>query len=513
MKKFRDVHQNQLMLLPPSLDEFIDENHMVRVLDSLVDRITSKSLEDIFIGGGTPSYHPRMMLKVILYAYIRQLYSCRKIAKALREDLSFMWLSGLSHPDFNTVNRFRSDYLRGILEDVYSELLLFLESEGYINLEDYFVDGSKFEANAGKHSYVWKKNTERYKEAVKERVHTLFEEIDDLNAEEDLKFGDDDLPERGAHSEITVKDIQEAAESINEKLQNEPDKKKARSLKSRAKKLEKEAEKLAKYEDQETKLAGRNSYSKTDTDATFMRMKDDRLRAAYNVQLSTSNRFIVNYSVSQNASDSSSFPAHLFRIVERGEKFIPDTFTGDRGYGTQENYSLLSEHGIENYLKFASFHYEQRRSFQQNKFHRDNMIYDEQQDCYYCPADKALNYKEDRSRRTATGYVTRQRVYQCEDCRGCLYTNECKRGDGNRTVQTNPELERFKADARENLNSEKGLQLRKRRGSEVETPFADLKENQKFTKFSLRGLEKVDHELGLLSMAFNIRKYVGMMAN
>lgn len=513
MKKFREVHQDQLLLLPPSLDEFIDKHHLVRVLDALIDRIASTSLENIFSGGGAPSYHPRMMLKVILYAYIRMIYSCRKIAKALREDLPFMWLSGMSHPDFNTVNRFRSEYLRDILEDVYIELLLFLESEGYIDLEDYFVDGSKFEANAGKYSYVWKKNTERYKKAVKERVHKLFEEIDEINAEEDEKYGDADLPERGEHSDVTVEDIKKAAEAINERLKEEPDKRKARSLKSRAKKLEQEAEKLAKYEDQEKKLAGRNSYSKTDVDATFMRMKDDTLRAAYNVQLSASNGFIVNYSVSQNASDSASFPAHLSRIIARGEKFIPKTYTGDSGYGGEENYSLLSEYEIKSYLKFSTFHYEQRRSFKGKKFHRDNMRYDDRQDCYYCPANRALAFKEERTKRTATGYEVHYRLYQCKDCGGCPYAKECKRGDGNRTIQISPKLEQYKAEARENLNSEKGWELRKKRGNEVETPFGDLKSNQKFTKFSLRGLPKVDHELGLLCMAYNIRKYVGMSKN
>ena len=426
MKKFKDVHQNQIMLLPPSLDDFIDKNHLVRILDSLVDRITSKSIEDIFSGGGSPSYHPRMMLKVILYAYIRQIYSCRKIAKALREDLSFMWLSGLSHPDFNTVNRFRSDYFRDILEDVYSELLLFLESEGYIDLKDYFVDGSKFEANAGKYSYVWKKNTERYKASVKQRVEKLFREIDELNAEEDEKYGENDLPERGEHADITVKGIEKVAETINEKLGTEPDKKKARSLKSRANKLQKEAEKLAKYEDQELKLAGRNSYSKTDTDATFMRMKDDTLRAAYNVQISTSNQFIVNYSVSQNASDSSSFPAHLSKIVKRGKAFIPDTYTGDCGYGSEENYSLLSEYGITSYLKYFSFHLEQRRKYRENKFRRENMRYDEKQDVYNCPAEKVLRYKQDKFKKTATGYITQHRVYECEDCQESLPAAECK---------------------------------------------------------------------------------------
>lgn len=495
------------MLLPPSLDDFIEENHLVRILDSILDRITSKSLENIFSGGGTPSYHPRMMLKVILYGYVRQIYSCRKIAKALREDLSFMWLSGLSRPDFNTVNRFRSNYLRDILEEVYSELLLFLESEGFIDLKDYFVDGSKFEANAGKYSYVWRKNTERYKALVKQRVHKLFDEIDRLNAEEDQKYEGKDLPERGEQSDITVKDIEDAAEAINQKLSHEPNKQKARSLKSRANKLSKEAEKLSKYEDQESKLTGRNSYSKTDTDATFMRMKDETLRAAYNVQISTNNHFIVNYSTSQNAADSSSFPAHLSQIVNRGTKFIPETYTGDRGYGNEENYTLLAQHNIKSYLKYNTFHYEQTHRFRQNIFHRDNMSYSQQQDCYYCPSDKMLKYRETRTRKTATGYLTRQRVYECEDCTGCHYAQECKKGKGNRTVRINIALEKLKSASRENLNTEKGLNLRRRRGNEVETPFGDIKKNQKFTRFSLRGLDKVNHELGLMCLAYNIRKY------
>ena len=217
MKKFREIHQNQPTFLPPSVDEYIDKHHLVRIFDALINRIIPKTLENLFSGGGTPSFHPRMMLKVILYAYIQQKYSCRKIAKALREELPFMWLSGSSRPDFNTVNRFRSVYFRNILEDIFSELLLFLDSEGYINLKDYFVDGSKFEANAGKFTYVWKKNTVRYKAAVKQRVQKLFQEIEEINAEEDKKYGENDLPERGQQSEITVKEIQEAADNINRK--------------------------------------------------------------------------------------------------------------------------------------------------------------------------------------------------------------------------------------------------------------------------------------------------------
>ena len=277
--------------------------------------------------------------------------------------------------------------------------------------------------------------------------------------------------------------------------------------------MSKEAEKLRKYEDQEVKLAGRNSYSKTDPDATFMRMKNDTLRAAYNVQISTSNQFIVNYSVSQNASDSASFPAHLQKIVNRGEKFIPDSLTGDCGYGNLENYSLLDKYGIKNYLKFSTFHYEQRRKFRENRFHRDNMRYDKDKDRYYCPSGKPLVFKDTCIRKTSTGFHSHERIYQCQDCSICLFAQDCKKGDSNRTVRVNLELERYKDRARENLNSERGLKLRKRRGNEVETPFADFRKNQKFDRFSLRGEDKVDHELGLMSLAFNIRKYSKMIKN
>jgi hypothetical protein len=239
------------------------------------------------------------MLKVILYAYCLKIFSCRQIARAIRQDVTFMWLTGMQRPTFNTINRFRTDYFRNILEDVFTKLLDFLNGKGYISYTDFFVDGTKLEANAGKYTHVWRKNTERYKTGVKERIKELLREIDKINQEEDEKYGDSDLPERGEESEVTSEEIKVIAKEINEHLSEITDKQKKRKLKSTATRLEKEADKLSKYEGQEELLNNRNSYSKTDPDAPFMRLKDERLRAAYNIQVSTENQFIANYSSSK----------------------------------------------------------------------------------------------------------------------------------------------------------------------------------------------------------------------
>jgi len=181
MKKYKNCHQHQYQLLPPSLEELIDAKHLVRVVDTFVSTLSASIWDQVFTGGGAPSYHPQMMLKIILYSYSCQIYSCRQIAKAVRQDVTFMWLAGMQQPNFNTINRFRSEYFRAILESVFTELLDLLQQKGYVSFSDFFVDGSKLETDAGRHTHVWKKNTHRYKAAVQDRVKQLFNDIDKVH--------------------------------------------------------------------------------------------------------------------------------------------------------------------------------------------------------------------------------------------------------------------------------------------------------------------------------------------
>jgi transposase len=175
---FKPYHQNQVMALPPSLEELIPSNHQVRLINMIIERLNVEPLIKDYQGGGTSSYHPKMLLKVLIYGYTQHLYSSRRIAKALRENINFMWLAGGNRPDFRTINRFRSSRLKGTIEEVFTAVVEFLIDEGLVNLQDYFLDGTKIEANASRYSYVWKKTTQRLQAKLQEQVHEVMQQIE-----------------------------------------------------------------------------------------------------------------------------------------------------------------------------------------------------------------------------------------------------------------------------------------------------------------------------------------------
>lgn len=499
-KKFKENHQGQAVLFPQSLDERIPENDIVRVVNSIVNELDISHLLKKYKGGGASAYHPRMMLKVLLYAYLKKLYSCRKIAQALRENIYFMWLSGNSMPTYKTINNFRSGILRDEIKTIFESLVRFCVKEKYVDLEELYVDGTKMEANANKYTPVWRKNTERYKDRVQERVQEVLEEVEKINNEEDQIYGDKDLPEKGEH--IDSGELNRKINELSERINNDTNKKKARALSKQRTKLKNEHKKLRKYEKQEELLNGRNSYSKTDPDATFMRWKDDRLLPSYNIQASSQNQIIVHYTIGQNASDQYEFESHLQAL---SDEFAPKAIVGDAGFGTHLNYMLLEEEEIEPYLKYSTF-YRETKSTNKNPFHRDNFKYDMDTDTFTCPDDRSLIFSHEEEYKLRNGKATFKRVYQSLNCKGCPYRDQCLQGAGNRTVNINPEWEDYKTKARSLLNSEKGIEYRKRRGIDIETVFGNIKENRSYRRFTLRGLEKVNIEFGLLAMVQNIAK-------
>jgi transposase len=251
-KKFKAYDPDQGMLLPPYLDDLIPEKHLVRVINRVMNSIRVENLYGQFKDLGCSSYHPLMMLKVIVYGYCQKIYSNRRIAQAMRQDVTFMWLSGMQTPGFRTVGRFRSEYLKDLMEDVFTDVLDLLHREKYVKFETYFVDGTLIEADANKHSHVWTKNTDRYKKAVKERVHGLLDEIERINKEEDSHYGEQDLEEMGEDSTLTSEKVLEVSDRINKKLEEKQDQKQTsaeRKVRSVAGKLAKESENLAKYEE------------------------------------------------------------------------------------------------------------------------------------------------------------------------------------------------------------------------------------------------------------------------
>ena len=180
---FKPYVMGQPSLLPQDLEEVIPKDHLVRVIEETIEKIDLSVIMKKYKGGGTSSYHPKMMLKVLVYAYTQRIFSSRQIAKGLRENVNFMWISGHNRPDFRTINDFRGKTMKGIIQEVFREVLELLIEAGYVKLEEYFVDGTTIEANARKHSYVWAKNTKRYKDQLGKKVEELLEEVERVNEE------------------------------------------------------------------------------------------------------------------------------------------------------------------------------------------------------------------------------------------------------------------------------------------------------------------------------------------
>jgi transposase len=181
---FKENKQHQLMALPPTLDELIAKNHPVRVVNDVLDKVDITKLLQQYKPGGTSSYHPRMLLKALVYAYINNIYSSRKIEEALQVNIHFMWLSGMSTPDHNTINRFRGKRLQETLRPIFTQVVELLCQEGLLSIKDLYTDGTKIEANANRYSFVWGNSIKTSKEKIKQQLNELWQYAQSIAASE-----------------------------------------------------------------------------------------------------------------------------------------------------------------------------------------------------------------------------------------------------------------------------------------------------------------------------------------
>lgn len=509
--KFKHYNQQQTILLPYSFDDLIPEKHPVRIVDHVVESINIQPLLKTYSKEGNPGYHPKMLLKVMLYAYMTNIYSSRKIELALRENINFMWLTSMTIVDHNTINRFRSDKLKENFKEIFKQVVLMLASEGLVNLKQIYTDGTKIEAQAGRYTFVWGNSIK----TNKAKMLTQLEEL--WNYAQSISNEDDPNPEPAEFKEISKEVIQKTVAKIDAKLSgNEKASSKAKA-KLRYIKNNFTAN-LEKYEKQETILGERNSYSKTDTEATFMRMKEDhmlngQLKPAYNTQISTQNQIIVHYTIHQNPTDYKTLKPHLENLEQTfGKKVFKKLkeITTDAGYGSEENYDYLEKKKLKAFVKYNTFEKEQDQNYQKKHkaFSKENLFYNQEEDYYVCPMGQKMIKTHETQKKTAAGYTQTLSHYQAQNCEGCSLRGQCFKAQGNRSIERNLNLERHKQRARELLLSEIGIQRRKQRSADVEPVFAQLKHNNGFRRFSLKGLQKVELEFGLMALGHNLRKKI-----
>ena len=508
---FKDYNQQQNWLFPPSIEELIPSDHPVRVVNGVVEQLDLNLLISEYSRDGQPSYHPKMMLKVMVYAYMDNTYSSRRIERAMRENINYMWLSGKQVADHNTIARFRSKKLKTIFRDIFKQVVLLLADEGLVTLKEVFTDGTKIESMAGRYTFVWGN-------AIKTRKKKMVEQLEDMwQYAQSIAEQEDKDPTPPDFKKIDKKKVEQTANKINKILSNNP--KAGQRQKAKMRYIEKNfASNLEKYEGQEEILAERNSYSKTDPDATFMRMKEDhmkngQLKPGYNVQISSESQFIIHYSLHQQTTDYHTLKPHLttYRFLYGS---TPDRVVADAGYGSEENYEYLEQNNVEAYIKYNTFDKEHKTYKSKKKvsgkddFHRDQLHYNEQEDYYVCPMGQRMEKQYDKKQKTTSGYIQHTSAYKAQNCNGCPLRGLCHKSAGNRTVQRNHRLERHRELVRERLTSELGTQKRIQRTADVEPVFAHIKSNRKFKRFTHKGIKKAELEFGLHALAHNLKKKV-----
>ena len=492
------------MVFPPNLDDLIGYDHPVRVINSVLEKVDISSIVEQYKPGGTSSYHPRMLLKVLVYAYVNNVYSSRKIAEAVQENIAYMWLAGMSRPDHNTINRFRGQRLQKSLQPVFTQVVLFLCEEGLLTIKDLYTDGTKIEANASRYSCVWGSSIEKNKKLIAEQVKELWQYAQKVVASE----MDDDTDPAG-FKKIDAQKVTETIEKINAALK---DKQVTPEIKEKLEQSTNWAADFEKYEQQEQLIGKeRNSYSKTDPDASLMRMKEDespmaKLKPGYNVQLSTSKQYVVTYSAHKTATDITTLINHL-KVHQQQYNQLPENVTTDGGYGSHENYQWLEDKKVRAFVKHRDFdRFENEEEQQSGRFRQDKLTYNSSKDEYTCPSGQPMSYVGGRTEKTTTGFVQHIRHYQAADCNGCPLRLQCHKSKENRIIHVNEEFTRLRKEAEELLKTEEGIQKSKQRCFDVEPVFANIKSNHNFRRFMLRGIEKVEIEIGLLALAHNLRK-------
>jgi transposase len=496
--------------LPIEIGVMIPADDSVRLLSMLMERMDYSKLYRAYERLARTETDPKNLFKVLVYGYMNWQYSSRKIERACRRDINFMYLlDGEPPPDHNTIARFRSTYLRSVMEDLFAQLVDLLSAEGELSLLNLFIDGTKLEAFSNRYTFVWGKRVE--KERAKLQVK-MKQELPPMAESLGVRFWVGEEIETRALAKF-LKRLQRKQTEDNVVFVYGTGKRKTPLQRA----MEKVTEYLSRqrgYEQDIRILNGRNSYSKTDHDATFMRMKEDHMRngqlkPGYNVTIGVDSEYIVEAIVTQDRSDGKT----LIPFMERIRRFGYQNITGDAGFESEENYTYLEENGQLAFIKPSNYEQSKTRKYKSDIGRRENMGYDEQNDRYTCSMGYPLVNIGVKKTKSAAGYPIETTIYECANCSGCPHKEKCIRPGGkkpleerSKRLQVSKTFLRQRAEAEARITSEEGILLRLNRSIQVEGAFGVLKEDMSFRRFLLRGKVKVNIEVLLLCFAYNVKK-------
>lgn len=445
-----------------------------------------------------PPYDPCKLFAVIAYAFSKHSGSLRKIEESIRYDLRFIYLMEGGIPSYVTISKFLNNIIVKHRSGIFAKITSAIIERYKIDTSDCFIDGTKLEANANKYKFVWRPTAAhaRLNERARELLSQYFEGVPEPKGMTSLKIANylsglgamiaerglkAEMPGKGHRAERIVKDYNALSRYLIKALEYE--------------------------EREETCGPGRNSYFKTDVDATAMCLKEDYysglgsdMHAAYNVQIIVSKGLVLDYYVSQDRNDTRAFKPALEKMLgDYGD--LPKRLCADSGYGSLGNYLYLKEKGIGNYVKYVSWQSEVSGKAQRLfKFDGESLV---------CLAGKSA--KPSAELRGRHPKRKGDRFYVIDGCKGCRRKSVCfalikDKKATSRVFETSPVLTAFKDEAMSNLLSPKGIEMRVNRSAQAEGAFGVIKQDMDYERVRRRGLEKVDLELMMTLLGYNIRK-------
>lgn len=500
--------------LPLELERMIPASDPVRLLSAFVEGMDLSELYRTYDRIRKNQASPRQMMKIVLYAAMNRIYSSRDIQRSCQRDINFMYLlEGMPVPDHATIARFVSLHFSRCSKELMTQMSEILYALGETSGKTIFIDGTKIESVSNKYTFVWKKSVIKNQNRLFEKINSFVGECEELYGIRTVY-----------NNRISLHTLKRLKKQLCRIRKEEGIVfvhgigKRKTMLQKTTEQLDEYLEKLKEYTKKLHTLGNRNSYSKTDPDATFMRMKEDamrngQLKPAYNIQHGVDSEYITWVDISAHPTDTLTLIPFL-KDMERHLSYKYSEIVADAGYESEENYLFIEENGQLAYIKPQNYEISKTRKYKKDISRRENMSYDAGRDCYICSAGKELTVTNERKSKTASGYVSVKTYYECSDCTGCPYKTECIKGNNCKTpmeerskvLQVAKKMTQKRAEDLKRITTEYGTMLRMNRSIQAEGSFADVKEDMNFRRYLYRGKDNALAESILLAMGRNLNK-------
>jgi transposase len=460
MEKFKPINNDQLFLLPPSVEDFVPADHLARVIKEVAETIDVSVIESRYSHLGQKSYHPHLLLKLLFYGYSIGVRSGRKIAAACESDTAFMYLANMYRPDFRTINDFRKDNIE-FVQTAFVHIVQLCKALGMCKAGLLIIDSTKLKANASADKSKTRAQYDQWLERIESDVKSMLQEAEQTDSNEDEQYGNnrgDELPEE-LRSKQKLKDkIQQALQSIKK---------------------------------------DKDRINLTDNDAKFMK-GNGTIDIHYSCQTAiTEDGIIISAHTTNQCSDRTQ-TVQVAAQAERVSGQIYNDVLADSGYASYDNYEEFEKQNKNIYIPDQQMNMEAEKA--QNPYHRNHFIYNKEEDCFICPENKTLPFY---STSVHKRLKARNNVYICKDCPACKKQSLCTKGKYRQIFVEQREWMRIKI--RERLNSIEG-KLKYLKRMRIESVFGNIKHNLNYVHLYLSGIQKTTAEWQLICIGHNLKK-------